>query len=439
MATQYKDFLERGLASAPVTDSISGPTAIQREYSRQTKNALEAEYKTVRENLADLNRRLLSSYEQLSTEDQNQLKIRISWEDVDPARRANPRGRLVSYREALLIRKRLLERQRELQNQLGIVQTQITNQTRPSVIPRNASVASEAPAETAFSSQVLSNAPMPKEAYFRPIQSLLENRVDQPLYAGNTPRRINDAEQQWSFIVNGFSQGSKGQIQTWKPPRNYSMVNAEGSDVVTNLAAGGLQRYAFKFLYNPETVDMVYGGVSDFDITALTSGQTKSLPMSPNLFQSTISFTIPLNRIFDMRYVSVGGNLVGGRGVTDIYPYNVPAAELTQIYKKGTMYDFEYLLKSILGVELPTQFRGTTADIGFLYGRPVELHLGASLRYLVQISDIRINHLLFDSRMVPIFSSVSLSVKRIPDYSGEAIVADTGTGNPRSSGYQGRL
>jgi hypothetical protein len=430
MATQYKDLLDRRVSSAPVTDSISGPAGIQREYSRQTKNALEAEYKTVRENLADLNRRLLKSYEQLPTSEQDQLKIRISWEN-----------RLVSYREALLIRKRLLDRQRELQNQLNIVQTQITNQTQPAAIPRNASAASASGplTEAALSSQVLSNAPMPKEAYFRPIQSLLENKVDQPLYAGNTPRRINDAEQQWSFIVNGFSQGSKGQIQTWKPPRNYSMVNAEGSDVVTNLAAGGLQRYAFKFLYNPETVDMVYGGVSDFDITTLTSGQTKSLPMSPNLFQSTISFTVPLNRIFDMRYVSVGGNLVGGRGVTDIYPHTVPAAELTQIYKKGTMYDFEYLLKSILGVELPTQFRGTTADIGFLYGRPVELHLGASLRYLVQISDIRINHLLFDSRMVPIFSSVSLSVKRIPDYSGEAIVADTGTGNPRASGYQGRL
>jgi hypothetical protein len=45
----------------------------------------------------------------------------------------------------------------------------------------------------------------------------------------------------------------------------------------------------------------------------------------------------------------------------------------------------------------------------------VELHLGAGLRYRVRISSLDVNHIIFNERMVPILSKVSIQCTRYYD------------------------
>jgi hypothetical protein len=81
------------------------------------------------------------------------------------------------------------------------------------------------------------------------------------------------------------------------------------------------------------------------------------------------------------------------------------------------MYDIEYLLRTLMGTTMSSYLRGeNTADMGWLPAIPVELHLGKSLRYLGTINNINLNHIIFDERMVPLFTTVDIGFARLPDY-----------------------
>jgi hypothetical protein len=130
----------------------------------------------------------------------------------------------------------------------------------------------------------------------------------------------------------------------------------------------------------------------------------------------------------DHQYYSVplgnDGRQSGRATLTDptkqIYsPRNPDAIDQVAIWQKGTMYDVEFLLRTIMGFAYATELRGVTADVGWLSGRPVDLHLGQSLRYRCFISGFNVRHVIFNERMVPIFSTVSLSFNRLPDVIGQ--------------------
>jgi hypothetical protein len=101
------------------------------------------------------------------------------------------------------------------------------------------------------------------------------------------------------------------------------------------------------------------------------------------------------------------------------YGENVSIEDQRSIYNKGTMYDIEYLFKTINGphATFKSELNGTTADRGYMRMSILELHLGANLRYRVRISDLGINHTIFNSRMVPILSTVNFTCHRFIDYS----------------------
>jgi hypothetical protein len=93
--------------------------------------------------------------------------------------------------------------------------------------------------------------------------------------------------------------------------------------------------------------------------------------------------------------------------------------EEQDIYNKGTMYDLEFLLRVLMGTTMDSYLRGeNTADMGWLPAIPVELHLGKSLRYLGVVNSLNINHMIFNERMVPLFSTVDIAFARLPDYPG---------------------
>jgi hypothetical protein len=159
---------------------------------------------------------------------------------------------------------------------------------------------------------------------------------------------------------------------------------------------------------------MSWGIATGVNWEVVQSGQDKSSPISLGLLNSTIAFSVLLNRTNDMSYLDENGLVAD---VKDPYPFTVKPEDLKEIYKRGTMYDMEYLFKTIMGLNATydSGLNGRSADAGWLNGLPVELHLGDGLRYLVRIGTLEINHMIFNDRMVPILSSVNMTCHRFYD------------------------
>ena len=259
------------------------------------------------------------------------------------------------------------------------------------------------------------NAPMVRSAYFRNEGPQSETTSRGISDAGN----YTDAQNMYTPIkydtltgaVLESAPAAKGTIQMYR--NRYGLHSyyekKENSDIDSTM-------YGFKFLYNPTEVSMGWGIAEGVNPDVIQSGADGYIvPIGAGLNQSTVDFTLLLNRIGDMAYLDSNGRIPGAE---DPYPGNFNKLEdLKMIYKKGTMYDLEYLFRTINGPNASYQssLNDKTADRGFLLGAQVELHLGDGLRYLVRIGSLSINHTVFNDRMVPILSNVQISCHRFYD------------------------
>jgi hypothetical protein len=228
-------------------------------------------------------------------------------------------------------------------------------------------------------------------------------------FSSDRPGTVASASELWSG-----SKSSKGMIVAYTPPANtvdYQGGNPPSSSVIT---AG--TNYGFQFMYNPATVSMNYSGIPNVDQGYEMSGQDKFVMYGTNVTQSSIGFQLLLNRMFDMKYYDSNGRLKSG--AQKAYGGKVPSlADQKQIFSMGTMYDVEYLLRTLLGYTLKSFLRpGATADMGYLGARPVELHLGKNLRYLGTVTTLQVDHVIFNEQMVPLFTNVQIGFNRLPDY-----------------------
>ena len=271
------------------------------------------------------------------------------------------------------------------------------------------------------------NIPSVTEAYFQMTsgyesQVLLTNNA-------NRPAIVNEAKELW---VNAGSH--KGMIQSFVIPK--AIGNSSSSAGMTpELYANkniNTSKYAFQFLYNPGTIQMDYAGAPAVDIGLELSGRDKIPLIGSAATSSTISFQLLINRMPDMKYLGIENTAANissrqdlGREYlvsnqdkfTKIYGQQVPVEDLEQIRDRGTMYDVEFLLRTLIGYALPSTLRGfTTSDVGYLGAYPVELHLGKSLRYLVTVSSFSLNHTIFTENMVPVFTNMTINCNRLPDY-----------------------
>lgn len=246
------------------------------------------------------------------------------------------------------------------------------------------------------------NASSVKETYF-------SNRTDfinKLMLSHNQPTVVRSASDLWTSVL-----GSKGMIVTSEQVLkawNSGSNKAQSSDYFDK------HNYGFQFQYNPGTVAMSYFTSPNVDVTMITSGTEMFNLAGVSGSQGSVSFQIIINRIFDMQYYDEYGNLQN----PDRYAKApASAAEEKAIYNKGTMYDLEYLLRVLMGTTMSSYLRGeNTADMGWLPAIPVELHLGKSLRYLGVVNSLNINHMIFNERMVPLFSTVDIAFARLPDY-----------------------
>lgn len=250
------------------------------------------------------------------------------------------------------------------------------------------------------------NVGMVNEAYFSSDAGFAS--LANMLTGGNRPGAVSAGTELWKN-----SKSNKGMIWLYTGKYDETLSYDEIAGEVKDSA----KRYAFQFHYNPTTISQAWSGMPDIDITMLTSGLEK-YNLIGGQTMSTIGFSLTLNRMFDMQYYGTDGKLKSGRTGTNnpYYPTKPSSDAQKRIYNYGTMYDVEFLLSTMLGIKFDTRFRGKTSDIGFLIGRPVDVHLGKSLRYWGLIQNINLNHVIFDERMVPVLSQLDVTLARIPDY-----------------------
>lgn len=301
-----------------------------------------------------------------------------------------------------------------------------------------------------------------KTAYLSPLASY-NNEMN--IIASNSPTAINDFTKLWS--VSGAQKGMLAVfVNTADKTQKFSVTDQFLKDGGEDIIKSRTQRYGFQFHYNPGSVDMVYSGTPGVDPGYILSGQDKFNPFGAEVTQSSISIQLVINRVADSaNFVVPSGNLSNGHltwanfkggeaAANDLYagsrsfgkkPDSDTRAtlldELTEIYKKGTMYDVEYLLATFLGTKFQTEYRGVTSDVGWLMSKPTVLTLSESLTYVGFVNQMGVRHVMFNQRMVPIFTTVSLTFNRVPDYKGITSTSSTGdlreTGTNRTSNTTG--
>jgi hypothetical protein len=276
--------------------------------------------------------------------------------------------------------------------------------SKDSVVSTSSSVQSLANAPVVGSTALQYNASAVRESLFSTSPSFnKEMRI-----SSNSPTSVGAATDLWSTV-----KGSKGMIVT-----SEATVKAwsSGSQVSTSSNTGDNHNYGFQFMYNPGTVSMSYFTSPNVDVALMTSGQDLFNLSGVSGSQGGVSFQLVINRIFDMQYFDQNGVKRSGAEAA----YSKPPRsneEWRELYQKGTMYDIEYLLRTLMGTTMSSYLRGTnTADMGWLPAIPVELHLGKSLRYLGTINSFTLNHSIFDERMVPVFTTCDITFARLPDY-----------------------
>lgn len=306
--------------------------------------------------------------------------------------------------------------------------------------------------------RLIYNAGISKEAYFRSNSSpgasvntrlamsdVVDNRsglwkILQTDSAGNTPATIDWASSLWSK-----SQAYKGMISASlhkeaAPPTDDKAAAKTNPLLVSERPDNRF--YGFNFHYNPGSLSLTYGGAAPVDVSLMASGREKFITFGAGAGAGQISLNLILNRINDMKYFNPQTGKLKTGVSPNVFSGRPPSTEeLADIYNRGTMYDLEFLFRTVLGYEYESALgRGMswdkkTADLGWIAGKPVEVHLGKSLRYLGRIASVQVNHVLFTERMVPTFSEVGIVIQRLPDITSSQVYQNNSpTGAPRGGG-----
>jgi len=287
------------------------------------------------------------------------------------------------------------------------------------------------------------NIPMLRSAYMNPFGPQGNAVTDKKVLSSPT---FQNARAAWKNATP-----SRGSIQ-------MSKVFAASANIMQPKKTKGLKRseqpYGFRFLYNPTDISMAWGIVDAFSPEYAQSDSNGMTGVAVGLMKGTISFSLLLNRIDDMNILLDDGSYAAdtyasdiGNNAYDPYAYTqvrypavgtqvvpvLPNAEKLRspypmsgepsfeeramIYKRGTMYDMEYLFRAMGGyyAQYESGLNGLTADRGWLQPIPMELHLGDGLRYLVRVSSLDIKHIMFNERMVPTLTTVNMVCTRYYD------------------------
>lgn len=184
-----------------------------------------------------------------------------------------------------------------------------------------------------------------------------------------------------------------------------------------NGAGNADKPWGFRFAYNPTTVS--YSTAMDTSIDWMLADKDPANYIGGNV---SIGFTLYLNRMPDMT------ELAGMKGKSGTYGKNYPRElreeEIQGILNRGTEYDIEFLYRVLNGEPRPSENTlltytvagkpAVTSDFGYITGTPVWLKIHNNLRYKGSVASLSVNHVIFNELMVPMFSTVDVTMLRYP-------------------------
>lgn len=197
-------------------------------------------------------------------------------------------------------------------------------------------------------------------------------------------------------------------------------------DLVSAKGTGNL--WGFRFMYNPTTISYSTASNNSVDWTL---GQSD--PATLLAGNQTVTFEVYINRIPDLKYLRMKNPKVTEK---EIYLRDLTLTEKEGILNRGTEYDIEFLYRVLNGDPLKNSlllsYTGSsnapaaTSDFGYTTGVPCWLVLNENLRYFGSVASFQVNHAMFDSNMVPMLSTVSISFTRYPALWNETAAFGTG-------------
>jgi len=237
---------------------------------------------------------------------------------------------------------------------------------------------------------------------------------------------------QQSLVVTG-GRGSAAavldQAEQIKNPKKANVGNLFPND----------KKYGFRFMYNPVTLSFGLGLTRGINTSFIFSGAEKAIPSGISSTGSSIGMNFPISRVDDMGIIDMILSRVraGDQSIVDntygvLRSEQLPIAikdikgidqrvtlrDLSEIEKKGTMYDLDYLFRTMIGRQWKTAYRGYTADVGLAFSVPLMLYLSPTMIYRVRMNQVSYTHKMFTPDMIPIHTDVQLGFERIPDVLG---------------------
>jgi len=233
--------------------------------------------------------------------------------------------------------------------------------------------------------------------------------------------------------ANFYSNSSKGMSTEVYTGKGYSYLERGRifQDKMSANVINGVPKkpndpnqWGFRFMYNPNAITYTtQQSTKPIDYT-LGSKDTASL-LEGN---QTINIELYINRVVDLSYLGVkyGRNAtkkISTRQMSEqeAYGRSLSLDEREGILNRGTEYDLEFLYRCLTGNPVKNNpllndyLRKTgSANIGYITGIPLWLYLSDNMRYFGSISGFSLNHLIFNTEMVPTLSVLSLSFSRYP-------------------------
>ena len=187
----------------------------------------------------------------------------------------------------------------------------------------------------------------------------------------------------------------------------------------------GDYRYGFRFLYNPSSIQFSTPLTSKLSPSAMAGSSGTNLNM---MSQGSITLELFLNRVMDVTQPT--DNYQTGKG------QKIAPEDLAELQERGTMYDIDYLYRTINGMwsldetagpikkprkkkgkkkdkDIPDPEMTQTGDIGMLLPTSTWLSIGRAMRYYGWVQSISYTHEMFSEDMVPLVTRVQLAFARI--------------------------
>lgn len=217
----------------------------------------------------------------------------------------------------------------------------------------------------------------------------------------------------------GYSYLERGRIfQDAESAAVLNSVNTTGKSV----GSGKAKQWGFRFMYNPTSLS--YGTQANNSIDWTLGSKDTAALLAGN---QTVSFQLLLNRVVDLSYLNAlygyKSEAVAARqpSMAASYGRELDPKEIEGIMNRGTEYDLEFLYRCLAGDPqtnnplLNEKLRKTgSADIGYITGIPLWLYLNDNMRYFGSVTGVDVNHLIFNTEMVPTLSYVTISFGRYP-------------------------